>query len=121
MVTETMLMKAFPLSTRGLQIIPFVIWPRSVITIGLTIALSQLWVLVWPPFLKSYFAHCALMYVICKNVAKFGLDLKLPIEPSKSRKRMVILVAVGVVHECFVLSIIPRSIVCYSDQCNPKG
>lgn len=121
MTTETRSKKVFPLSMHGLQIIPFTIWPRSIATIVLTIVLSQLWVLAGSPFLNSYFAHCALVYVICKNVVKIAWDSKFPIQWPKSRKQMVILVTVGVVHECFVLSVIPRSVVCYSDQCDPKG
>ena len=72
-------------------------------------------------FLHSYFAHCALVYVIAKNVVHRaqasgwflpGLS-RIPERVSSrkdwdNRKKRVVLLTVCIVHECLVLAMIPQ-------------
>ena len=73
----------------------------------------------WGLFLNSYFAHCAIVYVICKNVVnrveaeykKSGKSLRQERTDWDNGKNRVVLTTLGIVHECLLLALVPQDIM----------
>lgn len=70
-------------------------------------------------FLNSYFAHCAIVYVICKNVvnrveAEYRTGRGSWRQQRKdwdNGKNRVVLTTLGIVHECLLLALVPQDIM----------
>ena len=73
----------------------------------------------WGLFLNSYFAHCAIVYVICKNVVnrveaeyyRSGKYLRKERTDWDDPKKRVVLTTLGIVHECLLLALVPQDIM----------
>ena len=73
----------------------------------------------WGLFLNSYFAHCAIVYVICKNLvnrvqaeySRNGKSLRQVRKDWDGPKNRVVLTTLGIVHECLLLALVPQEVM----------